>query len=96
MPIPHLSEVRAGSWEELEKVKGISQRKDVIEALAERFNLRQAEMEQRDPSGGKTFAHRVDSAVAQLRIVGWLEPVTTSGRGAWKLTSVYYADMRPK
>jgi hypothetical protein len=96
MPIPHLPEVRLGSWEELEKAGGMSQRQDIIEILAERFKLTEAEIELRDPSEGKTFAHRVDSAIAQSRIVGWLEPVTNSGRGVWQLSSVYYEDMHPK
>jgi len=93
MPIPHLPEMRKALWEELENAGGSSKRQDIIEALAERFNLSQAEMNQRDPSGGKTFAHRVDSAVAQSRIVGWLEPVNSSYRGTWILTSAYSADM---
>ena len=96
MSIPNLPEIRKALWEVLEKASGTSQRQDIIEMLAERFKLSKAEIELRDPSGGKTFAHRVDSAVAQSRIVGWLEPVSTRGRGIWKLTSVYYADMRPK
>jgi len=86
MSIPNLSRVRKALWEELENAGGSSQRQDVIEALAERFKLSKAEIEQRDPSGGKTFAHRVDSAVAQLRIAGRIKPVAASGRGIGELS----------
>jgi len=94
MPIPHLPEARSGLWEQLEKEGGKGERQDIVDALAERFQISQAEMEQRDPTGGKTFAHRVDSAVAQSRRVGWMEPVAVSGRGIWELTSVYFSDVQ--
>jgi len=91
MAIPHLPEIRIYLWEELENVMGIGKRPDIIEVLEERFQLSQAEKEQKDPTGAKIFSHRVDSAVAQSRIVGWIEPVVTSGRGIWKLTEEYFS-----
>jgi restriction endonuclease Mrr len=91
MAIPHLPKVRIHLWAELEKLRGIGERQDVIEVLEERFQLSQAEREQRDPTGAKTFSHRVDTAVAQSRIVSWIEPVASSGRGVWKLTEEYFS-----
>ncbi len=86
MSIPHLPEVKKALLEELKNGGGTGKRQDVIEALAERFKLSEAEIEQRDPSGGKTFAHRVDTAVVQLRIAGRIKPVAASGRGIWELS----------
>jgi restriction endonuclease Mrr len=92
MAIPHLPQVRIALWEHLEAVGGSGESKDVIEALAQRFHISPVEREMRDPTGNRTFDHRVHSAVAQSRIVGWLEPVNEAGRGVWKLTSAYLSD----
>ena len=92
MPIPHLPEVRIALWEELEKAGVTGEAQDIIEKLAQRFQLSQTEREQRDPTGNKTFDHRVHSAVAQSRIVGWIESWQESGRAIWKLSSVYFED----
>lgn len=92
MTIPHLPRVRIALWEELEQSSGISESRDIIERLAERFGITTYEREIRDPSGQRTFDHRVHSAVAQSRIVGWLEQVEEGGRGMWKLTSDSYND----
>jgi len=86
MSIPHLAEVRSALVDELMKAGGIGKRQDVIERLAQRFQLTAAEREMKDPSGGRTFDHAVDSAVVGLREVGWMEPPEESGRGIWKLT----------
>jgi len=88
MSIPRLPEVKKTLLEELKNGGGTGKRQDVIKALAERFKLSEAEIEQRDPSGGKTFAHRVDSAVVQLRKAGRIKPfVAASGRrGIWELS----------
>lgn len=95
MAIPHLSKVRAALWEELEKVGGTGQVQDIIEKLAQRFELTIDERELRDPTGQRTFDHRVHSAVAQSRIVGWIASVEVAGRGVWKLTSYYFEDNPP-
>jgi len=93
MPIPHLPEVRVALWEELEKAGGTGEARDIIEKLAQRFQLAQTEREQRDSTGNRTFDHRVHSAVAQSRLLaGWIEPVEVSGRSIWKLTSAYFED----
>ena len=93
MPIPHLPEVRIALWEELAKAGGTGEAQDIIEKLAQRFQLTQVERELKDPRGGKTFDHRVHSAVAQSRLLaGWIEPVEVSGRSIWKLTSAYFED----
>ena len=92
MSIPHSDEVKIALWEELEKYGGIGERQDMIEKLAQRFQLTQAEREEKDPTGSKTFDKRVDSAVAQSRIVGWIEPWQESGRAIWKLSSAYFKD----
>ena len=92
MAIPHLLELRVALWQELEEAGGLGERQDIIELLTERFHLSQHEREIRDPTGGKTFDHRVDSAVAQSRQVGWIEQVDTAGRGIWELTEIYFND----
>ena len=92
MAIPHLPEVRLALWEELGKSWRGRKAESIIEKLAQRFQLTQTEREQRDPTGAKTFDHRVHSAVAQSRIIGWIEPVEKSGRGIWKLTPIYFED----
>ncbi len=92
MAIPHLPEVRIALWEELEKAGGTAKRLEVIERLAQRFQLTQSDREQLDPTGAKTFDHRVDSAVAQSRRVGWMEPVENTGAGIWKLSVIYFED----
>ena len=92
MPIPRLSEMRIALWEQLEKSGGHSKAPDVIESLAEHFHITPRERQQRDPSGNKTFDHRVHSAVAQSRRIGWLESVEEGGYGYWTLTQEYYSD----
>lgn len=92
MTIPHLPQMRIALWELLERQGGSGESQDVIEKLAEKFQVTPDEREQRDPSGNKTFDHRVHSAIAQSRQIGWIEPVEEAGRGYWKLTSVYYKD----
>ncbi len=92
MTIPHLPQMRITLWEQLEKSVDSSEAQDIIEALAEQFQITPAEREQRDPSGNKTFDHRVHSAVAQSRQIGWIESVEEAGYGFWKLTDAYYED----
>ena len=92
MSIPHLLEVRMALWQELGKIWRGRRAEDVIEKLAQRFQLTVSERELRDPTGQRTFDHRVHSAVAQSRRVGWIEPVEVSGRGIWKLTATYFED----
>jgi restriction endonuclease Mrr len=92
MPIPHLPQMRIALWEQLEKSGSHSKAQDVIESLAEHFQITSTEREQRDKSGNKTFDHRVHSAVAQSRKVGWLELVEDGGYGYWTLTNEYYSD----
>ena len=92
MPIPQLPQMRIALWEQLEKSGSYSKAQDVIEALAERFHVTPAERQQRDDSGNKTFDHRVHSAVAQSRQIGWLESVEEGGYGYWTLTKGYYSD----
>ena len=92
MPIPHLREMRIALWEQLEKSGSYSKAQDVIESLAEHFQITSTEREQRDPSGNKTFDHLVHSAVAQSRQIGWLESVEEGGYGHWTLTKEYYSD----
>ncbi len=92
MPIPHLPQMRIALWEQLEKSVVLNKAQDVIEALAEQFHISPTEREQRDPSGNKTFDHRVHSAVAQSRQIGWIESVEVDGYGFWKLTAIYYED----
>ena len=92
MTIPHLPQVRIALWEQLERAGGSGESQDTIEALAEQFQITPAEREQRDPSGNKTFDHRVHSAIAQSRKIDWIESVEEAGRALWKLTSAYYED----
>ena len=92
MPIPRLPQMRIASWEELERSGSYSKAQDVVEALAERFQITPTEREQRDPSGNTTFDHCVHSAVAQSREIGWLESVEEGGYGYWTLTKAYYSD----
>ena len=95
MSIPHLLEVRIALWQELGKIWRGRRAEDVIEKLAQRFQLTASERELRDPTGQRTFDHRAHSAVAQSRRVGWIEPVEVSGRGIWKLTATYFEDNPP-
>lgn len=95
MAIPHLPEVRSALLDlllELEEAGVVARRKEVIEKLAQRFQLTMAEREVRDPTEARTFDHAVDSAVANLREVGWIEPPEKSGRAIWKLTPIYFED----
>lgn len=92
MPVPHLPQMRIALWEELEIAGGSAEAQALIEILAERFRISPTERELRDPSGNRTFDHRVHSAVAQSRAVGWLDSVEEAGRGFWKLTAAYYDD----
>jgi hypothetical protein len=92
MSIPHLPQVRIALWDHLESTGGAGESQNVIEALAQHFQISPTERGLRDPTGNKTFDHRVHSAVAQSRRVGWLEPVEEGGRGIWKLTSAYLSD----
>jgi restriction endonuclease Mrr len=94
MAIPHLPEVRSALWEELENSDGAGNSGDVIEALARHFQLSEYERELRDPTGQRTFNHRVHSAVAQSRKVGWIEQVEEAGRGYWRLTKEYFEDTK--
>jgi len=97
MPIPHLPEVRSALLDlllELEEAGVVARRKEVIEKLAQRFQLTMAEREVRDPTEARTFDHAVDSAVANLREVGWIEPPEKSGRAIWKLSLVAIEDLR--
>ena len=91
MTIPHLPQARIALWEQLERAGGSGEAQDIIE-VAERFQVTPAEREQRDPSGNKAFGHRVHSAIAQSRKIGWIESVEEAGRGLWELTSAYYED----
>lgn len=70
MPIPHLPQMRIALWEQLEKSGSYSKAQDVIESLAEHFQITLTEREQRDLSGNKTFDHRVHSAVAHDELAG--------------------------
>ena len=92
MSIPHLPQVRIALWEQLERVGGSGEAQDIIGELAVLFQITAAEREQRDPTGNKTFDHRVHSAVVQSRKIGWIESVEEGGRGFWKLTAIYYED----
>lgn len=88
MAIPSLGEVLPALIEELEKAGGTGKAQDIIEKLAQRFKVTSAERNLRDPSGPRTFDHRVHSAVARARLkLGLIEPVKKSGRGIWKLTA---------
>ena len=93
MPIPHVGEIREALLGELIKAGETGKRQDIIEKLAQRFRLTAAEREVRDPSGARTFDHAVDSAVANLREAGWMEPLDESGRGVWKLTPAGIEDL---
>jgi len=90
-----LPEVRLALWEELEKAGGAAEVKNIIEKLSQRFQLTQTERDLRDPTGQRKFDHLIHSAVAQSRIVDWIEPVDVAGRGTWKLTSYYFDDNSP-
>ena len=90
MPIPHhFSKVVSALKDELDKAGGVGKTQDVIENLAQRFQVTPAEREIRDPSGMRTFDHRVHAAVKRVRTDGDIEPWQESGRGIWKLTSKY-------
>ena len=92
MSIPHLPQVRIALWETLEAAGGAGKSQDIIEDLVKRFRISPAEREMRDPSGNKTFDHRIHSAIAQSRKIGWIESVEEGGYGFWKLTGFYYED----
>lgn len=92
MPIPHLPQVRIALWEELESAGGTGSSQDVINILAERFQITALERQQRDPSGNRTFDHRVHSAIAQSRKAGWIDSFHKGEKGFWRLTEEYYED----
>ena len=96
MPIPHhFSKVVSALRDELDKAGGVGERQDIIEKLAQRFQVTLAEREIRDrPGGMRTFDHRVDAAVKKVRTDGYIEPWQASGRGIWKLTSKYWTAKR--
>jgi len=95
MPIPHhFSKVVSALKDELDKGGGVGKTQDIIEKLAQYFQVTPAEREIRDPSGMKTFDHRVHAAVKKVRTDGDIEPWNTSGRGIWKLTSKYWTAKR--
>jgi len=95
MPIPHhFSKVVSALIDELDKAGGVDKTQDIIEKLAQRFQVTPAEREIRDPSGMRTFDHRVHTAVKKVRTDGDIEPWKTSGRGIWKLTSKYWTAKR--
>lgn len=86
MAIPSLGEMLPALIEELEKAGGMGKAQDIIEKLAQRFSVTTAERNLRDPSGPRTFDHRVHSAVARARLkLGLIEPVKKSGRDTWIL-----------
>ena len=92
MTIPRSPEIKIALWQELEQEQeleqagGTGEAQDIIERLAQRFQLTQTERERRNPKGNKTFDNRVHAAVQQSRKVGWIEPCQESGRSIWKLT----------
>ncbi len=64
MTIPHhFSKVVSALKDELDKAGGVGKRQDIIVKLAQRFQVTPAEREIRDPSGMRTFDHRVHAAV---------------------------------
>ena len=89
MTIPRSLDIKRTLLEELEEAGGRSKGKNILEKLAHRFRITPIGRELRDDSGHRIFDHRVDSVVAQLRIVGWIEPVEVAGRGTWDLTAHY-------
>jgi len=95
MPIPHhFSKVVSALKDELDKAGGVGKSQDIIEKLAQRFQVTPAEREIRDPSRMRTFDHRVHAAVYTARRAGDIEPKEKSGRGIWKLTSKYWTMKR--
>ena len=88
MSIPRSPDIKIALWQELEQAGGTgeAQAQDIIERLAQRFQLTQTEREQRNLGGNNTFNNRVHAAVEWSRKKGWIELWQESGRSIWKLT----------
>ena len=86
MTIPRVPEIKVALWQELQHAGGTGKAQDIIERLAQRFQLTQTEREQKNPAGNKTFDNRVHVAVQRLRELGWIEPWQESSKSIWKLT----------
>ena len=86
MPIPDQTEIVDALIDELEVMGGSAEPQELIDRLADRFNLNDDEREEVSQSGRRAFDHRVYQAAYMARAKrGMLESLKRSGRGLWVL-----------
>ena len=86
MPIPDQTEIVDALVDELEVMGGSSEPQELIDRLADRFDLTNGEREEVSQSGRRAFDHRVYQAAYMARAKrGMLESLKKSGRGLWVL-----------
>jgi len=86
MPIPDQTKIVDALIDELEVMGGSAEPQELIDRLADRFNLTDDEREEVSQSGRRAFDHRVYQAAYMARAKrGMLESLKRSGRGLWML-----------
>ncbi|MFC1978438.1 winged helix-turn-helix domain-containing protein [Chloroflexota bacterium] len=86
MPIPDQTVIVDALIDELEVMGGSAEPQELIDRLADRFDLTDDEREEVSQSGRRAFDHRVYQAAYMARAKrGMLESLKRSGRGLWVL-----------
>jgi len=86
MPIPDQTVIVDALIDELEVMGGSAEPQELIDRLADRFQLTDDEREEVSQSGRRAFDHRVYQAAYMARAKrGMLESLKKSGRGFWVL-----------
>lgn len=86
MPIPDQTVIVDALIEELEALGGSAEPQELIDKLADRFQLTDAERQETSQSGRRAFDHRVYQAAYMARSKrGMMESLKKSGRGIWAL-----------
>jgi len=86
MPIPDQTVIVDALIDELEEIGGSAEPQELIDRLADRFDLNDEEREEVSQSGRRAFDHRVYQAAYMARARrGMLESSKRSGRGLWVL-----------
>ncbi len=86
MPIPDQTIIVDALIEELELLGGSADPQELIDRLADRFQLTDAERQETSQSGRRAFDHRVYQAAYMARSKrGVMESLKKSGRGIWAL-----------
>jgi len=86
MPIPDQTVIVDALIEELEMLGGAADPQELIDRLADRFQLTDAERQETSQSGRRAFDHRVYQAAYMARSKrGVMESLKKSGRGIWAL-----------